>query len=330
MARHPHRPGNRVARRITGARCLARTQPRLIGSLPLRASTYCTGPCARYTNKRLRPLRVYLLILVLGAILPGALLTGVLVWRAFANTRELSERRLVESARVDASAVDRQFADVINTLEVLATSPALDRGDLEAFYQEGQRVRSTQPDWYNVLLLSVDGRQLVSTRLAWGTPLLPVVEPESLRRVIETWRPVVGSVRRVPDNDPDHRFAVRVPVLRESALKYVLTAVVNVRSLTRVVPQLTNSEEWTRSILDPEGTIAVRTRGSEDYVGEQVPEAFRARLRDDTGDCLESDRRARAYLFMPPPVAGRMDGQRWSLCRVRCSTRRLMRRWLVC
>ena len=50
-------------------------------------------------SKVVGPLRVYLLILVLGAMLPGTLLTGVLVWRAFANDRAASERRLLESAR---------------------------------------------------------------------------------------------------------------------------------------------------------------------------------------------------------------------------------------
>ena len=55
---------------------------------------------------------------------------------------------------------------------------------------------------------------------------------------------------------------------------------VNVTSLTRVVPpQLPNSEEWTRTLLDPEGTIAVRTRGPEDYIGTPANEAFRARIR---------------------------------------------------
>ena len=235
----------------------------------------------------LRPIRVYLLILVLGAIAPGALLTGVLVWRAFASTRDMSERRLLESARVDASAVDREFASVISTLQVLATSPALDRNDLEAFYQEGRRVQSTQLGWYNILLLSVDGRQLVSTRLAWGEPLLPVAEPESLQRVIQTRQPVVGAIRTLPAGDPAPRFAIRVPVSRENGLKYVLSGVINVDALSRVVPHLTNSEEWTRTILDSEGTIAVRTRGAENYVGAQASDAFRTRLRE-TPETLSS------------------------------------------
>jgi hypothetical protein len=97
------------------------------------------------TLPSLRPIRVYLLILVLGAMLPGALLTGVLVWRAIANNRAISERRLLESARVDASPLDREFDRSISILHALATSPTLDETNLEAFYLEGRRVQTTQP-----------------------------------------------------------------------------------------------------------------------------------------------------------------------------------------
>jgi signal transduction histidine kinase/ActR/RegA family two-component response regulator len=228
----------------------------------------------------LRSLRVHLLVLILGAMLPGALLTGFLVWRAFANNRALTERRLLESARVDASALDREFAGAISTLQALATSPNLDRDDLEAFYLEGRRVQSTQSGWYNILLLSTDGRQLVSTRVPWGEPLIPMVDPDSLHRLIATRQPVVGSVRTSPRGGPEHLFAIRVPVLRPGGIKYGLSAIVNVESLGRVVPrQRPNSEEWTRSILDPDGTIAVRTRGPEDYVGAPAPDVFRARIQ---------------------------------------------------
>src|SRR5512133_1021875 len=98
-------------------------------------------------------------------MLPGALLTGVLVWRVFTSDRQAVERRLIESARVDASALDRQFESTISTLQGLATSPALDRHDIEGFYNEARRVQLTQRGWATVVLLSIDGHQLVSTRL---------------------------------------------------------------------------------------------------------------------------------------------------------------------
>ena len=241
------------------------------------------GPTpGRYTTE-VRSIRVYLLFLVLGAILPGALLTGILVWRTFDNNRASSERRLLDSARVDASALDREFAGTISTLQALATSPSLDRDDLATFYLEGRRVQSTQSGWYTIVLLSLDGRELVSTRLPWGTTLTRVADPDSLERVIASHQPSVGVVGTPPNGGPDHLFPVRIPVFREERLKYVLSAVVNVDALARVVPaQQRASDEWTRVLVDPDGTIAVRTRGQANYVGSPVREEFRARIRQRT------------------------------------------------
>ena len=231
----------------------------------------------------MRPIRVYLIILVLGAMLPGALLTGILVWRAFDNNRTVTERRLLESARVDAAAIDREFAGIIRILEALATSPALDRHDLEAFHEDASRVHATQSGWYSIVLLSLAGQQLVSTRVAWGTPLLQVSERDALKNLVNEEEPVIGVIGPPSPGSPEHVFAVRVPVFREGIRKYALSAVVTVETLERVVPpQLPASEEWTRSILDPEGTIAVRTRGAETYVGRPAPDVFRALVRESS------------------------------------------------
>ena len=175
--------------------------------MPLPASHQCphlvvARTSARYTSP-LRPLRLYLLILILGAILPGALLTGVLVWRALAGNRAVSERRLIESARVDASALDREFAATISTLQVLGTSSALEPDDLEAFQEEARRVQSTQPGWYSIVLLSADGRPLVNTRQALGAPLARSPTPRacsgSSRRGARSSAPS-GPRRRTPSS----------------------------------------------------------------------------------------------------------------------------------
>ena len=210
-------------------------------------------------------------------MLPGMVLTGVLVWRAFANNRAVAERRLLDSARVDAAALDREFAGTIHVLEALATSPTLDGGDLSAFHAEGRRIQATQPGWYTVVLGSLDALQLVSTRVPWGAPLRDVVERDSFQRLLETRAPTVGVMRAPPDGGAEYVFPIRVPVFRDGELKYSLSAIVNVDSLSRVIPRQL-PEEWTRSILDSEGTIAVRTRGGENFVGARASEAFLQRL----------------------------------------------------
>jgi signal transduction histidine kinase/CheY-like chemotaxis protein len=228
----------------------------------------------------LRPIRIYLLILVLGAILPGALLTGILVWRAIANNRAISERRLLESARVDASSLDREFDRTISILYALATSPSLDQTDLEGFYLEGRRVQATQPGWDSITLLSLEGEELVSTKVPWGTPLSSTIEQVSLQQVIARKGPSVGVMRPATAGGSEHLFAIRVPVTRQIGLKYVLSALVTAESLARLVPrQMPNSEEWTRTILDFNGTIALRTRGAENYIGTPASELFRAQIR---------------------------------------------------
>ena len=69
-------------------------------------------------------------------------------------------------------------------------------------------------------------------------------------------------------------------MVRQNVLKYVLSALVNVESVSRLVPRQTpNSEEWTRTVLDSDGTIALRTRGAEDYIGTPASEPFRTQIR---------------------------------------------------
>ena len=229
----------------------------------------------------MRPIRSYLLIVVLAATVPPALLTGALVGRAFTTSRAAAERRLVESARVDALSVDRQFETVVGTLQALTTSEALEQGDLQKFQQEATRVQSTQTGWFGVTLVSVDGHQVVNTRVPWGTPLVEAADPPSLERLVRTRRPTVGSIRSLPlEGVGGGLFAVRVPVLRGGDLKFALSAVLEVEALAGVLPQARDeSEEWTRTILDPDGTIAVRTRGPADYVGARAAPDFLERLQ---------------------------------------------------
>jgi signal transduction histidine kinase len=152
--------------------------------------------------------------------------------------------------------------------------------DLQRFYEEARRIQSSQPGWYSIVLSSPDGQQRVSTRLSWGKALATEIELESIKRLMATRQPTVGVVWTTSDGAPEHVCAIRVPVFRNGALQYALSAIVSIQSLGRVVPRkLPNSEEWTRSILDPAGTIAVRTRGAEDFVGTPATGAFRAQMR---------------------------------------------------
>lgn len=222
-------------------------------------------------------------------MLPGALLTAVLVSRSFSENRAVVERRILDAARVDAASIQREFQGHIRALQSLATSPALLSGDLAAFREEAVRIRQTRPGWSSVVLVSPEGQQLVSTRFPHGTPLLQVHDPDSHERVVRERIPVVGGLRSLQRGDGELGYAVLIPVLQGGPVKYVLAAGVNVSSIAQVVgSDLPESEEWTRTILDPAGLVAARTRNAATYIGTPASEAFRQRARNPPDELFTS------------------------------------------
>jgi signal transduction histidine kinase/ActR/RegA family two-component response regulator len=220
---------------------------------------------------------------VIGTLLPVVLFATVVIFQLARSHREAAERRVLNSARELAASFEREIAGSIRTLQALSGSDALERGDLEAFQAECERVRRTQPSWRLVLLLSPEGQEVVNTRYPWGTPLPRIAEPGSFQRVVETRQPVVGNIARGRGPSAMFAFPIRVPVMRDGTLRHVLTAVITPETLGQVVSLPGDTgEEWTRSLVDPDGLLAARTRESERFVGQPVPRAFLERTQRES------------------------------------------------
>jgi signal transduction histidine kinase len=235
-------------------------------------------PPASPPLRRTRALRWHLLLLVSGALLPVAVFAAIVVQQLGNVEQAAAERRLSQSARDLAAVLDREILGTTRALSALAESERLDRGDLRAFHAEARRVQRTQPSWLTVLLLSPAGRQLVNSAQPWGTPLPPANELASLRRTVETRRPVVGDLAR--GRLGRLAFPVRVPVLRDGRVRYVLTAAIAPGALQGLVAhKLTADEEWTRTLVDGRGVVVARSRTPERFVGHEGTPSFLRNLR---------------------------------------------------
>ncbi len=230
------------------------------------------------TSQRTAPprrlsLRWHLIGLAIGAVLPVVVFAVLLVAQLSRKERAAVERQLVSSARMMAIGIDREITSTIRTLEVMAESERLDRGDLEGFHSEAQRAQRTQPSWLSVLLLTPDGRLLVSSSQPWGVALGSANELESLRQAVASRRPVVGSITLGWNGR--WAFPVRVPVLRNGQVKYVLTAAVTSRAFSDLVaPRPSVQDEWTRTVADHKGLVVARTRSPEQFVGKPGTPSF--------------------------------------------------------
>ena len=233
----------------------------------------------RLSSRRAFPLRWHLMLLVVGTLLPVVVFGAVVAHQLSQSERAVAERRLVQAARDLASSVDREMLSTIRTLSAMAASERLERGDLQRFHFQAGRAARTQPSWMTVLLLTPDGRQLVNSRVPWGTALPKAAEMASLRRVVESRRPVVGDLTRGPGGEL--AFPVRVPVLIGGGeVRYVLTAAITPELLTAVVAHpLLSQGEWTRTVVDRQGMVVARTRNPERFVGKPGTPSFIRVLR---------------------------------------------------
>ena len=226
-------------------------------------------------SRRPWSLRWYLLLLTGGTVLPVLVFSGLVVSQLAGQMRSDAERRLQRAAHMMTFSFEREASSTIRTLQALAQSASLDRGDLEGFRAEALRVQRTQPSWLTVLLLTPEGQQLINLGFAPGVPLPTAVEPESLRRTVEGQQPTVGDLA-LSRRDPQWAFPIRVPVMREGHLRYVLTAVIPPVTLADVVMRQSpvESDEFTRTLVDQQGTIVFRTRSPERFIGTPATKNF--------------------------------------------------------
>jgi signal transduction histidine kinase/ActR/RegA family two-component response regulator len=226
-------------------------------------------------------LRSHLVVLVMAVLVPMIVFAAIVVAMFGRQQRADVERGAVETARALINAVDESLNASVKVLESLATSQALQAGDLRAFHAEARRAAASQPDWFNVVLLSAEGQQLVNTLRPFGAALPRVVEPGSHQTVVSTARPAIGGVSFGPViGEPV--IGVRVPVIRNGAIVYVLTAGIKPSAIVEVLRRQRIPEGWVSSVFDWKKTIAARTRSQEQFIGKSISEEF-VELLDRSG-----------------------------------------------
>ncbi|MGC4082567.1 MAG: response regulator [Vicinamibacterales bacterium] len=221
-------------------------------------------------------LRTYLVLLGIGSMLPFLVVSGVLLLRVLRDNRVSVERTLITSARQQATALDAEMAATIRTLQALSTSALLDRADLSEFETEIRQAAATQ-SWLGLRLLTPDPPAvLLDTGRPRGAPASPVVDPDSMKPVLQTRTPTIAPLRRSPAGIL--AFAIRVPVIRDDAVRYVLTAVVTPSEIANTMAHDSlPPNEWTRTVVDTEGMVVARTREPERFVGQLATSSFMER-----------------------------------------------------
>jgi signal transduction histidine kinase/ActR/RegA family two-component response regulator len=215
-------------------------------------------------------LRAYLLTLTAGAVVPVVCLAVYLTIGLSRTQQEAVERGLIDTTAALARGVDRELKSSIAALEALAASQHLDHGEYRGFVREAHRVLESQAahGWLSVNLASPDGTPLVNSLSPTGAPL-PLADVVTVRQTAASARPMISDLLTGGVRDQD-AFAVRVPVLRDDAVRYVLTATLSARSMAGALGSQQDLADRIAVLYDRRSTIVYRTVNAERLIGTPV------------------------------------------------------------
>ena len=214
-----------------------------------------------------RTLAQMLALLVLSILLPAAFLTGTLIWRVGGLDRENANQQALQLARSVAGNLDREIEGSIETLLALSTSPALLRGDFETFHRQSIETMAFRKQ--NVYVKSIDGSQLMNTRVPWGGPLPALPPTEHDLEIIRTAQPAVsGLVIGAIIN----RWVVGlgVPVLVGAKVRYILAMSIETEHFRRIVAATPRGPGWIIAVSDRTGRLIARSEDQADYIGREM------------------------------------------------------------
>jgi signal transduction histidine kinase/CheY-like chemotaxis protein len=228
-------------------------------------------------GKRSFTLRAHLLALVFGMLVPALVVAAVLVRRVVDDNRQSVRRQLLEASRAAASLTDAELNGTVRALQALAQSERLTDDDVAGFYLEAKRLQRSQPTWRAVLLHSPALTPVFDTARTFGDEVPGPVDPDTLSLSFKRFDPLIGNLRR--GTAGRLAFPVRVPIVRDGRVEYVLTALIDPERFAKVlIEQKAVPQEWVRAVLDRQGMVVVRSRDADRFVGQEATGSFLSQI----------------------------------------------------
>ncbi len=221
-----------------------------------------------------------LLWLVLACLLPGIVGTAVLFAREYLNGRAQLERDMIARARAMTQAVDSHLIRVVTAAQALSTSGTLAHNELRAFHQRAHEFIARTEVGLNVVLSDENGQQVINTLREFGAPLPQHANPEVLRRVFSSGKPVIseiyiGGVLHKPV------MSIDLPVFKNGKVVYDLSIGLLPSDFNAILSAQDFPPSWRAAVFDNAGTIAARTHAAEQFVGQKGTREYIERIQTE-------------------------------------------------
>ncbi len=197
------------------------------------------------------PLSHWLRRLIWWCMLPLLLLAAGLGALRLSTQAAERDDTAAQLAQAVAAAIDQDLSGRIRALAMLALSPNLDdAARLARFHIQAQAYRDTFGS--EVILADTQGQMLLHTKMAPGTPLPPLPQPQGRAAAplaLASGRPAVGDLVTGPVTGT-LLVAVVVPVLRGGKPVATLLTAVDATHFTPLLQRAPLPEGWSLALLD--------------------------------------------------------------------------------
>jgi signal transduction histidine kinase len=223
-------------------------------------------------------MRKRLLLLTVVGILPLATMSWIALLVLAQQQRSQVEQVGLEVARALSTAVDAEIMHSVLALEAMAST--FEHLELGTFDDAARRVLASQPHWAALVVYDRTGVKVFQRGdvVVNGDALEPL-DPEALDRLRGAQRPLVG--RLTGRTGASLHLPVRVPVVRNGQLVYVLSAKVKPDGILAVVNRQQLPADWVVSVFDAAEIRVARSRQHEEYLGQPPAPELQVLMRSE-------------------------------------------------
>lgn len=197
--------------------------------------------------------------LVLTAAIPVLLLGGWMAYITADQERSYAREAATQALTQVAHRIEGEISHEVQVAETLASSAALDRDGLQDFYLEATRIVAARPLWETAALTKPDKEQVLNVLRPLGTPLGPVTDTESFNAVLRARKPVLGGLGPYQAAIGKQLVSLRVPVIRDGELRYILTIGLLPDQIGTILAQAGLPAGWAGTVIDANEKIVART-----------------------------------------------------------------------
>jgi len=229
------------------------------------------------SDRRSWSIKSYLNAVSFASTFPIALVAGLLAYNLLENAAQKTRSEVEDRVRLLRSAIELRIANVIEDLEVLTRSPALQKNNLSEFREHAIEVVNVIGA-IGIVLVEPDGQQIMSTRQAIGAALPKRISLETQNRALQTGTLQVSDlVYSAADGQPI--ISVEAPVRISGQARYVLAIGLSSKYLSDVMKEAVPAQ-MIGSIIDRQGILISRwpLLDGDDLVGKPTIPEVRERI----------------------------------------------------